>query len=248
MRNLLGQKGVGDDPDFRWRGGDATRLEGFSDAVFGFSMTLLIVSLEVPKTYDSLIETLLQFPAFGISYLFLFFIWYQHYLFFRRYGLNDLSVVVMNGFLMFLVLFFVFPFRWMVSLLINGLFLGQFLEIDIPIGFDVSTFSLDQYSILHTIYAVGFVALFGCFLWLYAKALKEADRLELDQAELATTWAAYYAYLIVIAVAVVSIILVWLVPQPWNAPVSGWIFALIWPLTLLAKKIKHSNSKVIRNT
>jgi hypothetical protein len=34
---------------FRLRGGEISRVESFSDAVFGFALTLLVVSLDVPK-------------------------------------------------------------------------------------------------------------------------------------------------------------------------------------------------------
>jgi len=39
--------------NFRWRGGEITRLEGFTDAVFAFAVTLLVVSLEVPHTFEN---------------------------------------------------------------------------------------------------------------------------------------------------------------------------------------------------
>jgi len=36
-------QGFGADLAFRWRGGEISRLEGLSDAVFAFAVTLLVV-------------------------------------------------------------------------------------------------------------------------------------------------------------------------------------------------------------
>jgi hypothetical protein len=61
MRRRLAQHGFGADRAFRWRGGEASRLEGLSDPVF----------------------------AFAVCFSILFWVWYDHYRFFRRYGLAD---------------------------------------------------------------------------------------------------------------------------------------------------------------
>ena len=52
-------------------------------------MTLLVVSLEVPNTFDELLATMRGFFAFAICFYLLLIVWYDHYKYFRRYGLND---------------------------------------------------------------------------------------------------------------------------------------------------------------
>ena len=80
---------VGRPGSFRWRGHEVSRIEGLSDAVFAFAITLLVVSLEVPKTFNELAETMHGFGAFLISFMLLFAVWFNQYKFFRRYGLRD---------------------------------------------------------------------------------------------------------------------------------------------------------------
>jgi hypothetical protein len=49
---------------FRWRGREITRLEAFCDVVFGFALTLLVVSLEVPRNYHEMMLAMRRIPAF----------------------------------------------------------------------------------------------------------------------------------------------------------------------------------------
>ena len=57
---------------FRWRSHEISRIEGLSDAVFGFAITLLVVSLEVPKTFNELLHAMRGFGAFAICFTLLF--------------------------------------------------------------------------------------------------------------------------------------------------------------------------------
>src|SRR5512132_3805473 len=91
---------------FRWRSQEVSRLEGLSDAVFGFAITLLVVSLEVPKTYTELMAmySLAHFVAFAVCFALIASLWYDHHVFFRRYGLDDTRTTLLNMVLLFVVL------------------------------------------------------------------------------------------------------------------------------------------------
>ena len=106
---------------FRWRGGEITRLEAFTDAVFAFAVTLLVVSLEVPHTFADLMATMKGFVAFAICFAILVQVWYFHYKFSRRYGLQTLYTVVLNAALIFVVLFYVYPLKFLFTLAVGGL-------------------------------------------------------------------------------------------------------------------------------
>jgi hypothetical protein len=49
----------------------------------------------------------------------LFQIWWRHYRFFRRYDLEDSTVIVLTGVLLFVVLFFVYPLKFLWFLLLS---------------------------------------------------------------------------------------------------------------------------------
>ena len=75
--------------NFRWRGKEVSRVEGFTDAVFAFAVTLLVVALEVPHTFEGLMDVVRGFPAFVICFTLLMMFWNAHYRYHRRYGLEE---------------------------------------------------------------------------------------------------------------------------------------------------------------
>src|SRR5690348_17310320 len=89
---------------FKHRGHEITRIEALSDSVFAFSISLLIVSLEVPQTFTELKLILRSFLPFVATVSLVFIFWYQQYRFFRHYGLHDIKVIILNAALLIMVL------------------------------------------------------------------------------------------------------------------------------------------------
>ncbi|PYL58797.1 MAG: DUF1211 domain-containing protein, partial [Verrucomicrobia bacterium] len=163
-----------DFPGFRLRGREVTRLESFSDAVFGFALTLLVVSLDVPKSFDDLVATMRGFPAFALCFLLLALIWNGHYKFCRRYGLDDGTARFLTCVMLFLVLFYVYPLKFLFNFSITGLLLG----FGPPMSMTGS-----QFSTLLVIYGLGFAAVYAASALLYLHAWRLRDALELSDLE-----------------------------------------------------------------
>jgi len=89
IREKLIESEIGVSRKLRLRGREVSRIEALSDAVFGFAITLLVVTLQAPQTFDALMEMMRGFVAFAVCFAMPVLVWYQQYKFFRRYGLND---------------------------------------------------------------------------------------------------------------------------------------------------------------
>src|SRR5436853_7673587 len=161
-------------PGFRLRGREVTRLESFSDAVFGFALTLLVVSLDAPKSFNDLVTTMRGFPAFAICFLLLALIWNAHYKFCRRYGLDDGTARFLTCVMLFLVLFYVYPLKFLFNISITGLVFGAGMP---------ASMTGTQFSTLLVIYGLGFAAVYGAIALLYLHAWRLRDALELNDLE-----------------------------------------------------------------
>lgn len=194
--------------EFRWRSREISRLEGLSDAVFGFAITLLIVALEVPKTSGELLETMRGFAGFAVTFSLLYMLWYRQFTFFRRYGLEDTPTVALNGVFLFVVLFFTFPLKFIMGTLADRL-MGGSKTIRLPNGTVERVIRPEHFPLLMTIYGLGFTAVSLIFLLLYGHAYRKREDLDLNELEIFDTRRTVEAqmYAVVVGLFVVGLAL-----------------------------------------
>jgi uncharacterized membrane protein len=217
LRTVLARR----DNGFRWRGHEVTRVEGLSDAVFAFAITLLVVSLEVPKTFAQLRETMQGFVGFALCFLMLLFIWHAQYLYFRRYALDDRISFLLNALLLFVVAFYIYPLKFLFTLLVHRLMGIPMLDDGVP----VPMMTRQESSELMIIYSAGFVALYAIFALLYAHAYRLRDALGLDAMETHETYGVTRQHVVMMLIGILSLLLAWL-QRP---ALSGMIYFLISP-------------------
>lgn len=228
------QANTGQVNGFRWRGTDVTRLEGFTDAVLGFAITLLVVSLDVPDTFDELLRALRGFVPFSLCFAYMVFLWYQHYLYFRRYGLNTTFILYCNTVLLFVILIYVYPLKFLANYLLDGV-VGlnapslQNSQLARPLVAD------DQLHLLMIVYGLGFVAVRSMFLILYFYAYRQRGNLELNALERFDTLTSIGDNVINVAVGCLSVGIAF-VGGPGAATAAGWTYLLLFPLLAASAK------------
>jgi hypothetical protein len=204
IREQLMASGLGESAEFRWRGGNVSRLEGFSDAAFGFALTLLVVSMEVPKTFDELARTMRGFIPFAFCFFMLVWVWYRHFLFFRRYGLEDTWTIVLNGLLLFVVLFYIYPLKFLYTAL-NQLWFSS--PAALAQRGELPALRVGQVSQLFVIYGFGFTAVFLIIALLYWHAYRLRDVLQLNPVEVIDTQESILSSLGVMSIGLLSVVL-----------------------------------------
>ena len=214
-----------------WRGGDVSRLEGLTDAVFAIAITLLIVAHDVPRDYEHFRSVIWGFCGFAVTFFGLIGIWYSTFKFHRRFGLEDGYTIFLSTALIFIVLFYIYPLKFMAQIIINMMILKNGFGIEFDVGY---VGNIDG-AHLFLVYGAGVF-----FIWLilglmYLHAYNKRDILELDKDELLITTNSIVANFIVSFVAMSSIIMVLLRIE--YSP--GWLYFSISPLIFIAIFIKE---------
>lgn len=162
-----------------------SRVEAFSDGVFAFAATLLVVSVGNETTDSALQINWVAFLSFAVSFFVLVGLWYTHYNFFRRTNYMDNGIIALNAVLLFVVLYYIFPLKSLINT-----------------GTGTLTISFESFSSLFQLYSLGFLLIFLCFSLMYLRAYKKSKSVK-------NTYLLFYSrhFGIYVGVALISIIL-----------------------------------------
>lgn len=195
---------------FRLRSTEVTRIEAISDAVFALAATFLMLNMDPPKSFAELMHDLRGIVVAAVCFASLFLLWWEHHTFFRRYGLQDPLTFVLNAVLLFVVLVYVYPLRYLFGVVFG---VGNLRE----------TIRWEQMPLLMTVYGTGFGAISLLYAGLYANALRQRARLQLTAFEVLATRQCLWGNGWQALIASASIAVAWL-GGPRAAPFAGFLY------------------------
>lgn len=208
------------------RGEELYRIEALSDAVFAFSVSLLIMSLEVPKTFEELRSSVQHFLPFAATVSLVFFFWYLQNEYFRNYGLNDGKVIFLNLSLLVLILFYAFPLKFLFSVLLSWLTgIDYFHEMTV---LGKTILKEEEFPQLILFFSIGYAVIWVIFYLLYRHAYKNRIKLKLSMYETKYLQSQKQDAMVQMAIGLLSILFALIDLPVW----SGFCFLLI-PVWLL---------------
>jgi uncharacterized membrane protein len=239
MRNEI-LKNRNHDPRISYRGETASRLDNLTDAVFGIAITLLIFNLTNPNSFQDLLTFTKTLPAFLISISFIVMVWNEHLEFSEIYTLNDTILTILNTLFIALVIFYVYPLRFLTLFLTNFFFNT---EIAVNIQGDQVPYLMVYYGF------VAFALYFVLYLY-YHRALKLKIELNLNAFEEFYTKSQKKRLLIMFSVPLLSIFLTLLINEfsfIWASIIGGITYCIYTPLIIIWYNKFKKKSKEFEN-
>src|SRR5213592_2397910 len=134
---------------FRLRGMEITRLETFIDAVFAFAITMLgIAAQQIPDDIETLLAAFKNVPVFIASIIVLGIFWRGHWLWSRRYGLEDGISIFISWAMIVTILIYMYPLKAIFSSM-------WFLLSGGRVGHTLGAHSESQARALFAVFALG---------------------------------------------------------------------------------------------
>ncbi len=185
----------------------------------GFALTLLVISLEVPKDPAAMLASMRGALPFVVCFAIFIQVWFRHWMFFRRYALLTPTVLALNTLLLLVILLYVYPLRF-----VFWLWLGD--SGDSAHSRAARVITLEQIRQVFWLFGVGYAALSLIFALLHAHALAQRRALALSPPEICDTRNRMLGDLATLGVALSSISIAVFAPAEY-VQYAGWCYALI---------------------
>src|SRR5437763_9757168 len=192
---------------FRLRGMEITRLETFINAVFAFAITMLVIAAQqIPDDIETLLAAFKNVPVFVASIIVLGIFWRGHWLWSRRYGLEDGISIFISWAMIATILIYIYPLKAIFSSM-------WFLLSGGRAGHTLGAHSESVIRALFAVFALGFTAIALEMVLLNLRAWQLREPLQLNARERAMTFHEITGWSIPVGVGVVSLVLALCVPR-----------------------------------
>ena len=211
---------------FRLRGIAMTRLETFIDAAFAFAITMLVIAAQqIPDDIETLLAAFKNVPAFVASIVVLGIFQRGHWLWSRRYGLEDGVSIFVSWAMIVTVLIYIYPLKALFSSM-------WFLLSGGRVGHTLGPHSETEVRALFAVFALGFSAIALEMVLLNLRAWQLREPLRLNATERSMAFREVTGWSIPVGVGIVSLVLALTLPRA-QIEWSGWVYfsmAILVPL------------------
>lgn len=234
---------------FRYRGLVTSRLENLTDAVFGFSITLLVIASEVPTNYVELEASMYGFSGFIFCILLLLGIWNNHNNFFLYYGMQDRLTKTLTFLFLFLLLFYIYPLKYLFSYLGTAIYArlkmamgdhSEALQMALT-KLNESNLTTPEWENIMIRFGLGLFFIYLILGLMHMHALRKREELDLNEAEVFETKTFIQSYLILVLITILSMSIVAVFGGSASA-YSGSVYALV-PLALGLNKRRRGKKQ-----
>src|SRR5881296_2451803 len=203
---------------FRLRGIQMTRLETFIDAAFAFAISMLVIAAQqIPDNIQALLAAFRNVPTFVCSIAVLGIFWRGHWLWSRRYGLEDGVSILISWGMIVTILIFIYPLKAIFGAMWFLISSGQ-------VGQPFSLHTTEsQARTIFAIYAVGLIAISAEILLLNLRAWQLREPLRLNALEELVTRGELTGWSIPVSVGFVSLVFALTLPGE-KIQWSGWVY------------------------